>query len=555
VTGRDQSHTFRPEDELLLCCARVDLDPEAISRIRQLAAEPIDWSYLSWSAEMHGVLPLLAWHINACCPESVPVFTREALQTYFRENARHGVDAKEWLSRMLAQLDDAGIQALPLRGPSVAALLYHNVALRQLTDIALLVRERDFRRATELFYDEGCSPSFAYPGGVTAKERTAIKSSRGCVLGARDIRVPVELRYEIMPARFRVPFDIERLFAPPLAPRAVAMAPSPEHLLVILCLEGARQLWKEMATLCDVAELIRRHQSLDWNAIGQLARAEECESVLFLGLLLAEQRLGVPLPARIASDARANYAARKLAFMIDARPFTTSRRPTGLAERIRFQLPLRRRFRDKFMQALGVMTPGPNDVPAIPTPASFDFIFYLVRPFRFCVEQLRRLTRARPMRPQWAGTPPEVVDRMLTLANVGPHDLVVDLGCGEGRIVVHAAQRYGARGLGIDIDNRRVLESREHARRERVHELVKIERMDAFDANLEEATVVALFMSSEWNDRIATKLADELPPGARVVSWNIDIAGWHPQQVDILQVDDEICRVYLWEIDRQRRLD
>lgn len=504
---------------------------------------------------MHGVLPLLSWHLNLYCPESVPVLTREALQTYFRENARHGVNAEEWLARILSQLDDAGIQALPVRGPSVAAILYHHVALRQLTDIALLVRERDFRRATELFYNEGCSPSFAYPGAVTAKERTSIKSSRGCVLGARDMRIPVELRYEIMPATFRMPFDIERLFAPPLSPRAVATAPSPENLLLILCLEGARQLWKELATLCDVAELIRRHPRLDWNAIRRLARAEECESVLFLGLLLAEQRLGVPLPASIASDARANHGARKLALIIDARPFTSSRRPPRLAERLRFQLPLRRRFRDKFELALGVMAPGPDDVPPIPTPASFDFIFYLVRPFRFCVEQLKRLTRARPMRPQWAGTPPEVVDRMLRLASVGPEDLVVDLGCGEGRIVVHAAKRYGARALGIDIDNRRVLESREHARRERVHELVKIERMDAFDANLEEATVVALFMSSEWNDGIATKLADELPPGARVVSWNIDIAGWHPQQVDILQVHGEICRVYLWEIDRQRRLD
>jgi len=141
---------------------------------------------------------------------------------------------------------------------------------------------------------------------------------------------------------------------------------------------------------------------------------------------------------------------------------------------------------------------------------------------------------------------------MLELAVVGPSDVVYDLGSGDGRMVIHAAKQYGAHGVGVDQDPVRIQRARRHAVSEGVADLVSFECADAFDVNLGSATVVVLYMSREWNDGILAKLHEELPVGARVVSWNHDFAGWPPRLFDIVPIGDEGTRVYLWEIERHR---
>jgi ubiquinone/menaquinone biosynthesis C-methylase UbiE len=125
-------------------------------------------------------------------------------------------------------------------------------------------------------------------------------------------------------------------------------------------------------------------------------------------------------------------------------------------------------------------------------------------------------------------TPTKVVDRMLEIAQVGPNDVVYDLGSGDGRIVITAAKKHGARGVGIDIDPERIREARDNARSAGVSDRVQFREGDLFKTDLSEATVVTLYLLSSVNLQLRPKLLKELKPGTRIVSHAFDMGDWKP---------------------------
>jgi SAM-dependent methyltransferase len=161
------------------------------------------------------------------------------------------------------------------------------------------------------------------------------------------------------------------------------------------------------------------------------------------------------------------------------------------------------------------------------------------------------LLPAQTPRAPFVATPPDVVDRMLALARVGSQDVVYDLGCGDGRIVIAAARNYGARGVGIDIDPVRIEEAQANARRAGIERLVTFKVQDALETDVSEATVVTLYLVSALNVKLRPRLAKQLRPGARVVSHNFAIGDWEPDVVDVFTSADGLSRtLYLWNIRR-----
>jgi SAM-dependent methyltransferase len=138
-----------------------------------------------------------------------------------------------------------------------------------------------------------------------------------------------------------------------------------------------------------------------------------------------------------------------------------------------------------------------------------------------------------------------VADAMLTLARVTAADVVYDLGSGDGRLVILAAQKFGARGVGVEIDPRLVDISRVVAREGAVGDRVRFVEGDLYTADIAEATVVTLYLSPNINRRLAPRLRRELRPGARVVSHQFPIPGWTPDR--IVRADDG-TDLYLWTI-------
>jgi SAM-dependent methyltransferase len=144
----------------------------------------------------------------------------------------------------------------------------------------------------------------------------------------------------------------------------------------------------------------------------------------------------------------------------------------------------------------------------------------------------------------YVATPDKVASAMLKLAGVNRRDMVYDLGCGDGRIVILAAKQYGAHGTGIDLNPKRIQEARANARVAGVESLVKFEANDLFAADIHSATVVALYLLPDVNLRLRPKLLKDLAPGSRVVSNSFDMGDWKPEKEQIV----DGSHIYLWTI-------
>jgi SAM-dependent methyltransferase len=161
-------------------------------------------------------------------------------------------------------------------------------------------------------------------------------------------------------------------------------------------------------------------------------------------------------------------------------------------------------------------------------------------------------------------TPRPVIDKMLEIAEIDPSDVLYDLGCGDGRILVTAATRYGTKGFGFDKDPRRVREARENAREHGVDHLVQIEQADIFTVDLSAADVVFMFLLPKLNVRLMPQLK-KLRRGSRIVSHEFDMAGARPKRVArvhappdgppvyMLQSGTEMHTIYLWEVPWQKQ--
>jgi SAM-dependent methyltransferase len=150
----------------------------------------------------------------------------------------------------------------------------------------------------------------------------------------------------------------------------------------------------------------------------------------------------------------------------------------------------------------------------------------------------------------FVATPRVVVDRMLEMAMVGPDDIVYDIGCGDGRIVIKAAEKFGARGVGIDIDPERIRESRENAAKAMVEHLVTFLLEDATRTDISKATIVTLYLLPESNGLLRPKLEKELQPGTLVVSHNYTIPGWEAKEVRYEKIKDGLNKehtIYLYK--------
>lgn len=167
------------------------------------------------------------------------------------------------------------------------------------------------------------------------------------------------------------------------------------------------------------------------------------------------------------------------------------------------------------------------------------------------------VTQKRPDAPNLAPyvpTPQDVVDRMLRLAGVGKDDVVIDLGCGDGRIPITAARTYGARGIGVDIDPQRIAEANANATAAGVTHLVTFKLQDALTTDVSGATVVTLYLLSSSNLKLRPILTRQLKPGARIVAHNFAMGDWEAEKVETFTDAEGRSRtLYRWTADGKVR--
>jgi SAM-dependent methyltransferase len=157
-------------------------------------------------------------------------------------------------------------------------------------------------------------------------------------------------------------------------------------------------------------------------------------------------------------------------------------------------------------------------------------------------------------------SPVEVVDRMLEFADVKKADVVFDIGSGDGRMVIQAAKKYGAKGVGIELDSRLVEMARAEAKKDGVDQLVEFRQGDALKADISDATVVTLYMLPSFNKQLRPTLEKQLKPGARVVVHDYPIEGWNPVKWEEMPLMDtrpevtphnHILYLYVWKPEKK----
>jgi SAM-dependent methyltransferase len=145
-------------------------------------------------------------------------------------------------------------------------------------------------------------------------------------------------------------------------------------------------------------------------------------------------------------------------------------------------------------------------------------------------------------------TPQELVEVMLDMAKVGKDDIVYDLGSGDGRLVITAAKEYGASGVGIDIDPKRIAESRENAKKAAVEDKVRFLEQDLFESDFRDATVVTVYLLSELNLRLRPQIFAQLKPGTRLVSHAFNMGDWEPDAQKTIEINGNSYNAYYWVV-------
>jgi precorrin-6B methylase 2 len=149
-------------------------------------------------------------------------------------------------------------------------------------------------------------------------------------------------------------------------------------------------------------------------------------------------------------------------------------------------------------------------------------------------------------------SPQEVIDRMLEVAQARQGDTVIDLGCGDGRILITAVQKFKARAIGIEIDSKIAAQASDTILKLGLQNKARVVRADVFDADLSQADVVTLYLTTSFNEKLRPKFEKSLRPGTRVVSHDYGIRGWNPVEIDEVFVHGRRHRIFLYVVEAKK---
>ena len=381
-----------PEFELLVCLARTALAPAHEARARALLDAGLDWELFRALAWRHALMPLASRHLLERFAAHVPAPHLARAREDFQHNAARNLLLASELRRALDALADEGCRAVAYKGPALALQVYGDLKLRSFVDLDVLVRRADAARAGRVLASVGYRPHLRLTPAQEAMlprsecDRVYLKEGRGVML---------ELHWAVAPPYFSLGVETEDVLDGASGVElcgGLALVPAPEMLLLLLCVNGAKDLWVALEPVCAVAELARAPAGLDWERVVALARRARALRMLLVGLLLARDLLDAPLPAEVARLADSDPAARRLAAQARRRLSERETRVPGIMEETRFRVAARERLRERARYcALRLLTPTYRDC-SPELPPSLSFVYYALRPLRLLGGALKRPT-------------------------------------------------------------------------------------------------------------------------------------------------------------------
>lgn len=358
---------------MLIACARV--------RYGDATLEPadVDWSELERLAQQHAVTPIVADALAKTLADPVPTEVRERFQSLAAINALRNLELAGELLRLLDRLDAYGIEAIPYKGPVLAADAYGDLGMREFVDLDILVGASDIEPATAILVEDGYRRMRQFG---PRSERFLLRHGhdRKLLQGERFV---VELQWALADDTHVLPRDLSPLFrrrsTTKLGGRDTPTL-CPEDVALVLCVHGSVHFWERLAWVCDLAQALRRWPGLDHEALWNRARAAGVTRAVLLGLEMArrllavEPRWTVPAPSH---DARAAAAIADELIGVIFSP--DGPEPRGRSQ-FRLRLAMKDRARDRRSEAFRLFTtPSESDWRSLRLPDQLWAAYYPIR--------------------------------------------------------------------------------------------------------------------------------------------------------------------------------
>ncbi len=412
------------ENELVLACASTALDRDRRARIRELAAEDLDWDLVQATSTRHYVTPLVRESLVATCADMLPARVRQSFDLFFREHAARNLGLVAELVRLTRRFDAAGIDIITFKGPALSVLAYGNHVARLYGDLDLLVPEPDVPAAIDLLVEAGYVD--AGDSEVRAHRSQWTPYTKDLVFVNAAIGSRVELHWRLTGSHFPFPVDLDKLRrrAASVQIGGVRVRTIPaDDLLLYLCLHGGRHGWERLEWVCDVAELVRSQPAWDWERLEARAAKLGCTRNLRLGLLLANRLVGGEVPSDVLARISRDPAVIRVAENATAGMFEEPGREIGgwrgyhlsvrerLSDRIRLHLYYLYRY-----ARLATHTPS-SEQTSDPATSRAEGRLTMLRPFRLgyrygMVPAVRRLISrfTKQKRGDWDSHAPDAPD-------------------------------------------------------------------------------------------------------------------------------------------------
>jgi len=356
------------------------MDAEAGERIKGMLRMEIEWSYLLKIARIHGILPLLYQHLEAMQAGSVPATIMDQLRDHFYTNTRRNVILAAELLKLLNLFNAHHVPAIPFRGPALAASAYGDLALRQFGDLDILVHTREVLKAVDLLMSHGYQPIFPLP----ARREVILQRGEYAFLLASG-EVFVDLHWAATQHDL-FPHDLEMLqgrLQPVSLDAHTILTLSWQDQLILLCIHGAKHNWRRLIWICDVAELLRIHSEIDGRRLMEDAQRLGTKRMVALGLFLASNLLGAPIPENLRVELQADKVVASLGGQVHSRLFQEKDDRKIPSEDPIFYARTMDRMRDRIRFCLErLVTPTPWVLAHVRLPYALFFLYYLVRPLQ-----------------------------------------------------------------------------------------------------------------------------------------------------------------------------
>jgi hypothetical protein len=402
VGGASLKENRDSEIELLLCCSQTHLDTLQTARIQALVQQPLDWNYLLERATYHNVLPLLDRQIQQIDSHQIPAEVIAQLRANFNNNFGRNLRLTAELVKLSRLFETQQVPMLSFKGPILAQIAYGNLALRQFLDLDILVAEADVIRASQLLINQGYQPHFI----LTDRQQTVYTKLREeHSFWHEEKQICVDLHWSILPKHYSFTPDPQLLWSKidrvEFGSQLVTTL-TPEHLLLFLCAHGAKHNWSRLFWICDIAELLRTNQNLDWENIQSLAGKFGTKRMLLLGIYLAHKLFDTQLPAALSIQFQFDSTLEILFIEIKKRLFSILNAAGDSIDETPTSLTWQDYFiyrqtitstRDRVWYWIDtILTPTPLEWQIVTLPQPLFPLYYLIRSIRLFLKHVFRIT-------------------------------------------------------------------------------------------------------------------------------------------------------------------